>query len=172
MKIISRWLVSLAIVALAVLLLAPVAYAAPTTPHSFYGTLKISGYDAPVHTVVTAKFGAGVTCGTYTTTEAGKYGDTATASYLAVAHDNLVEGETIRFYVNGGDTGQTALFVPGGGPTQLNLAISLPVGGIVVPVDKLGLITPWVIAVALVMVAGVWLGIWNRRRRTASPSGS
>ena len=45
-----------------------------------------------------------------------------------------------------------------------------PVGGEVYPVNKLGLITPWVIVVALIVVAGVWLGIWNRRRATVSLS--
>lgn len=121
MKAMSRWLLSIAVMALAVVLLAPVAYAAPPIPHSFYGTLKINGQDAPVGTVVTAKFGAGTIAGTHTTSQAGKYGDVPTSSYLAVSHDNLVEGETLRFYVNGVDTGQTAQFVPGGGPTQLNL---------------------------------------------------
>ncbi|MBI2831016.1 MAG: right-handed parallel beta-helix repeat-containing protein [Chloroflexi bacterium] len=122
MKTLSRLLASLAVAALAMFLLAPVANAVPPTPHSFYGTLKINGQDAPIGTVVTARFGAGVTCGTYTTTEAGKYGNTATASYLVVTNDNLVGGDTIRFYVNGVDTGQTASFIPGGGPTQLNLS--------------------------------------------------
>jgi len=126
MKILSRWLATLAILALALVLLSTVVYAQPPMPHSFYGTVKINGQDAPIDTVVTAKFGAGVTCGTYTTTEAGKYGDPATASYLFVTHDNLHEGDSISFYVNGVDTGETASFIPGGeleGPTELNLTL-------------------------------------------------
>ncbi|MFC2071919.1 FG-GAP-like repeat-containing protein [Chloroflexota bacterium] len=127
MKIVSRWLISLAIALLAMVLVTPVAYAVPPIPHSFYGTLKINEQDALAGTVVTAKFGAGLTCGPYTTTEAGKYGDNATASYLAVTHDNIHEGDPVSFYVNGIDTGETALFVPGGGPTELNLTAELTI---------------------------------------------
>ena len=172
MKIVPRWLVSLAILVLALVLLAPVAYAQAPFPQSFYGTLKINGADAPTGTAVTAKFGA-VDCGSYTTTEVGKYGDQATSSYLLVACDGLHSGDTISFYVNGVNTYQTASFVSGGGPTELNLTadiIPTSVGGTVVPVNKLELITPWLIVVALMAVAGVWLGIWNRRRITVSLS--
>ncbi|MFC2036306.1 hypothetical protein ACFLUJ_09375, partial [Chloroflexota bacterium] len=121
MKVLSRWLVSLATVLLTLILLAPVVYAVPPMPHSFYGMLKINGLDAPPGTIVTAKFGAEVICGTYTTTEVGKYGDSGMAIYLAVTHDNIHEGDAISFYVNGVEAVQTALFVPGGVPTELSL---------------------------------------------------
>jgi len=45
------------------------------------------------------------------------------------------------------------------------------VGGTIVLVDKLELVMPWIIVVALMVVAGIWLGIWNRKRRIGSPSG-
>ncbi len=45
------------------------------------------------------------------------------------------------------------------------------VGGTILLVDKLELVTPWIIAAALMVVAAIWLGIWNRRRRIGSPSG-
>ena len=45
------------------------------------------------------------------------------------------------------------------------------VGGTIVLVDKLGLVMPWIIVAALIVVAGIWLGMWNRRRRIGSPSG-
>jgi len=44
------------------------------------------------------------------------------------------------------------------------------VGGTIVLVDKLELVMPWVIVTALIMVAGIWRGIWNRKRRIGSPS--
>ena len=67
MKTISRWLACLTTLALFFVLLVPAAYAVPAMPHSFYGTLKINGADAPTGTVVTAKVG-GVASGSYTTT--------------------------------------------------------------------------------------------------------
>ncbi len=132
MKTISRWLACLIISAFFFAFLAPVAYAQVDLPHSFYGTLKINGADAPVVTVVTVEY-AGVQCGSYTTTEAGKYGNLATKDYLAVKGD-IHAGDTINFYVNGVDTNQMASFVPGGWPTELNLTVTIvvpapPVGG-------------------------------------------
>ncbi|MFC2006149.1 hypothetical protein ACFLVG_04245 [Chloroflexota bacterium] len=169
MKILSRWLVSLAISVLALGLVYSVVYAIEPTPHSFYGTVKISGQDAQIGIVVKAKFGA-TECGTYTITEAGKYGDDITKDYLGVTCEGLHEGDTITFYLNDVDTGETAEFHSGGGPTELNLAVDIPVGGIVVPVDKLGLLSPWVIGSTLILVAVVWLVIWNRRRGTVTTS--
>ena len=45
------------------------------------------------------------------------------------------------------------------------------VGGTIVLVGKLELVMPWVIAASLMVVAGIWLGVWNRRRGIGSPSG-
>ncbi len=39
-----------------------------------------------------------------------------------------------------------------------------PVGGTIVPTDKLGLVAPWMLAAALIVAAGVSLAIWNRKR--------
>ena len=124
MKEVSRWLASLVILALALVLLAPTVYAAPPLPHGFYGTVKINGHSAPAGAVVKAKFGATV-CGTYTTTEDGQYGDTATSDYLSVTDESLHDGDTLNFYVNDVDTGQTAQFTTGGGPTELNLTADI-----------------------------------------------
>ena len=44
-------------------------------------------------------------------------------------------------------------------------AIEESVGGTIIPTDKFGLLTPWIVAVgALIVAAGVSLGIWSRRR--------
>jgi len=123
MKTISRWLAGLTALALFLALLAPVAYAVPAIPHSFYGTVKINGFDAPTGTVIMAKVG-GVECGTYTTTEAGKYGSLAQADYLGVTGD-IHEGDTINFYVDSVDSGETATFTPGGDPTEVNLTATI-----------------------------------------------
>jgi len=38
-----------------------------------------------------------------------------------------------------------------------------PVGGIIIPTDKAGLVMPWIMAAALIVVAGVSLSLWNRK---------
>ncbi len=123
MKTISRWLACLTVLALFFALQAPIVYAQPPLPHSFYGTVEINEADAPIGTIVTAKVG-GVECGSYTTTEAGKYGNPAEADYFGVSGD-IHEGDAVKFYVKGVDTTQTASFIPGGGPTELNLAVTI-----------------------------------------------
>jgi hypothetical protein len=44
-----------------------------------------------------------------------------------------------------------------------------PVGGTIVSIDKLGLMMPRIIAVAVIVVAAVLLVIWNRKRRAQRP---
>ena len=44
-----------------------------------------------------------------------------------------------------------------------------PVGGTIIPTDKSGLVMPWIIGGALIVVAGVSLAIWNRRRGAERP---
>jgi hypothetical protein len=39
-----------------------------------------------------------------------------------------------------------------------------PVGGTIIPNDKAELVIPWVIAAALIVVAGVSLAMWNKKR--------
>ena len=38
-----------------------------------------------------------------------------------------------------------------------------PVGGTILPTDKAGLVMPWIMAAALIVVAGVSLSLWNRK---------
>jgi hypothetical protein len=45
------------------------------------------------------------------------------------------------------------------------------VGGTIIPTDKLGLVMPWSIAVAVIVVAGVSLAMWNNKRRMERTSG-
>jgi beta propeller repeat protein len=39
-----------------------------------------------------------------------------------------------------------------------------PVGGSIIPTDKLGLVMPWIVAAALILAAGVSLAVWKRKR--------
>jgi hypothetical protein len=45
-----------------------------------------------------------------------------------------------------------------------------PVGGTIIPTDKLGLVMPWIMAAALIVVGGVSLAIWNKKRGTERAS--
>ncbi len=114
--------------ALTLLLWATPVLAVPPIPHAFYGTVKINGVSAPAGTVVSAKIN-GEDAGSYTTTVVGQYGDVTTRDYLAVSCDDASDGDTITFYVKGHSTGQTAAFEVGGGPTEMDLRISIPSGG-------------------------------------------
>jgi len=126
-------------IVLAVLLVlgaAPV-YAVPALPHAFYGTVTIDGSSAPVGTEIEAR-GTGVTTdipqNPLTTTVAGEYG--SDGLYL-LAQGDISSGATITFYVKGYSTGQTATFEAGGGPTLMNLTVTIPAGagGIVLAPD-------------------------------------
>ncbi len=154
MRIISRWLISLAIVLLILVLESPVAYAVPQLPHSFYGTLEINGQDAPIGTVVKAKFSE-LEFSTYTTTEAGKYGDNATSDYFMVIWEGLHSGDIISFYVNGVDTGETYLFESGGGPTELNLTVDMPPVGLLGDANSDGVVNALDITEVERIIAGL-----------------
>jgi hypothetical protein len=45
------------------------------------------------------------------------------------------------------------------------------VGGTILSTDKLGLVMPWILASALIVVAGVWLALWNKRQGAEKSSG-
>ncbi len=107
---------------------APV-YAQPALPHAFYGTVTINGYPASIGTRVEAR-GTGVMTNIpqnpLTTTVAGEYG--SDGLYLLVQGD-ISSGATITFYVNGRNTGETATFEAGGGPTSIPIIYSSPGAG-------------------------------------------
>ena len=100
----------------------PLVVSADTTlPEEFYGDVIINGAAAPVGTVIIAKIG-GVERGSFTTTEAGKYGGSGTFdSRLVVAGEETEVGQTITFRVNGFQANQTAVYEPGLSG-QLNLS--------------------------------------------------
>lgn len=95
--------------------LLPAASAAAdiTQPEEFYGNITINGVAAPVGTVIAAKISS-VERGTFTTTEAGKYGDSGTFDpRLVVSGEGADTGQTITFWVNGSQADQTAIYEPG-----------------------------------------------------------
>ena len=95
--------------------LLPAASAAAdiTQPEEFYGNITINGVAAPVGTVIVAKI-SGVERGTFTTTEAGKYGGSGTFDpRLVVSGEGADIGQTITFWVNGSQADQTAIYEPG-----------------------------------------------------------
>jgi len=99
-----------------------------TQPEEFYGDIIINGVAAPVGTVVIAKI-SGVERGTFTTTEAGKYGGSGTFDpRLIVSGEESDTGKTITFWVNGSQADQTAIYEPGESK-ELNLtAWAYPLG--------------------------------------------
>ncbi|MBI2919340.1 MAG: hypothetical protein HYY01_15305, partial [Chloroflexi bacterium] len=104
----------------AVLVLVMMATAAPVTaalppglPHNFSGTVTIGANPAAVGTPISARVGS-QEYGSVTTTVEGQYSD------LLVT--GLTDGDTISFYINNADTGQTHSF-ESGASTVLNLAL-------------------------------------------------
>lgn len=76
-----------------------VAFAVPTGPHMFYGTVTINNTLAPIGTIINATID-GASAGTITTTAAGAYGGSGIT--LAVSG---AEGNTITFYATITDYG-------------------------------------------------------------------
>jgi len=98
-----------------VTLFAPVTVAADITlPEEFYGDVTINGLPAPAGTVITAKIDT-VQRGSFTTTEAGKYGSAATtfSPRLIVAGTDTEIGKTITFWMSGVKASQSAIYEPG-----------------------------------------------------------
>lgn len=84
-----------------------VSVLAPPMPgHVFYGSVSVDGNQAPAGTVVTAKVGS-LEVKSTTTPLDDDY------DYLLIVSDQYI-GDTVRFYVNGVDTGQTATVLMGG----------------------------------------------------------
>ena len=95
--------------------LAPVtpALADTTFPEEFWGDVTVNGAPAPVGAKIIAKID-GVERGSFTITEAGKYGATGTfGERLVVSGDEADIGHTITFWINGSQASQSAVYEPG-----------------------------------------------------------
>lgn len=102
-----------------VVLLAMMAVPVPVSagiqlPHNFSGTVKIDEVDAPIDTVISARF-QDVEYGSVTTTDVGLYSD------LLVT--DLTDGDIIHFYVDDVDTTQTFPFGSGYTTEDFNLTV-------------------------------------------------
>ena len=114
--------ISLAVGVVIVASLAMVAIAqggSPPTPHLFYGTVKVSGVDAPVGTLVSAEVG-GVLQDTVTVSTAGSYGGPGAEDEKLVVSDP----GTVLFYISGSLANETSTF-SSGAVTELALTASV-----------------------------------------------
>lgn len=107
-----------------VLLLAPsLASAQPSVPHQFYGTASYTNGTTPANgTTVEAKIGS-VVVGSSTVTS-GKYGYSPNLFFAEDPSGNRT-GQTVKFYLDGKDSVQTAVFA-NGGYTRMNLSVDAP----------------------------------------------
>jgi hypothetical protein len=103
---------------IAIALFANITLAVPGIPHAFYGSVTWNGQAAPDGMTVTAKIG-GVEVAN-TTTSGGKYGYPIGCKAPGYPNSFCVDdsnsdrsGSTIAFFVNGVDTGKTAIFCNG-----------------------------------------------------------
>ena len=121
----------------------PVFASTPAIPHAFYGDVTINKSPAPAGTKVEAR-GSGVLPNIegnpITTTQAGKYGGLGALDPKLVVQGDIEDGTTITFYVtneNGTAIGGTASFEAGGGPTCVDLSVTItePTPGVGLPPD-------------------------------------
>ena len=114
-----------ALLVLAVSAAAPAAMAFPVLPHAFCGDVEVNGVSAPDGTPVSAKVSEGTLIPgeqNPVATTGGSYGKGG-ALPLLVQGTDIPDGAIVSFYVFGIDTGETAVFRAGGGPTTVNLSI-------------------------------------------------
>lgn len=114
-----------AIVISTFLLFSNIAFALPGIPHQFYGTVTVNGGAAPDGTVVDARINGVIV--ESTTTLDGKYGY-ENPLFMVDDPDNARTGSTIKFFVEGVDSGSTAIFV-NGGTTRLDLSATVSSSG-------------------------------------------
>jgi hypothetical protein len=106
--------------------------AQPLFPNAFYGEVTIGGVPAPVGTLIEARGEhivtpppdpvTGLTGNPVWTTEVGKYGG-GDNPLVVQGTEDLINGETIEFYINNVKAGQTAEF-QSGEVTQLELTVA------------------------------------------------
>lgn len=97
----------------------------PDLPHAFSGNVQVNGVAAPTGTAVSATVSGGTLIpgsqNPVVITTAGSYGKDGAPRLLV--QGTGITGATITFYVNGVNTGTTAVHQAGGGPTVVDLSI-------------------------------------------------
>ncbi|MGI6549505.1 MAG: IPT/TIG domain-containing protein [Syntrophomonadales bacterium] len=83
----------------------------PTLPHALYGSVKISGQDAPVGTLIVAKLG-NQEIGRITVEIEGKYGEPV--KMIIGSSGGIANGQEFTLYVDGKEVQKKVTFVPGG----------------------------------------------------------
>jgi len=107
------------------IMLIPSIFAIPGFPHEFYGDVLINNSPAPDGTLISAQI-----TGKTVITNSQNPVETVNGNFgiddlpLLVQGEDL-EGSVIKFYVNGVDSGQTKIFAYGGGPTEVNLSVTI-----------------------------------------------
>ncbi|OGE75967.1 MAG: hypothetical protein A3C85_00705 [Candidatus Doudnabacteria bacterium RIFCSPHIGHO2_02_FULL_48_21] len=109
------------LIALVLFAIPAVAMAAPGIPHQFYGTVNFTNGAAPDGLTVETKIGPTVVGDSITS--GGKYGYNPNLLFALDPDDNRA-GQTVKFFVNGIDTGESATFANG---EFTNLALTVPV---------------------------------------------
>ena len=98
----------------------------PALPHAFYGSVTINGNPAPDGSRVSATVDQGDIIATQNpvTTAGDSFG---ISSPKLLVQGDIPNGATITFYVNDVEVeGATAIFEAGGGPTQVDLGVTIP----------------------------------------------
>lgn len=97
----------------------------PDLPHAFSGNVLVNGVAAPAGTEVSATVNSGTLIpgsqNPVSITTAGSYGKNGAPRLLI--QGTGITGATITFYVNDVNTGTTAAYQAGGGPTSVDLSI-------------------------------------------------
>lgn len=99
--------------------------AVESMPHQFYGTVNFNNGSAPDGLLIEVKID-NVVVGSSVTND-GKYG--YSSIFYITDPDSNRNGKTMKFYVNGIDTGETAIF-SNGNSTNLPLTVSGTIGTI------------------------------------------
>lgn len=112
---------------ISLIIFSAIAFAIPGIPHQFYGSVTYNGAPAPNGVSVVAKINNVEVAST--TTKDGKYGYNPVFYVEDPNNDRERKGETINFFVNGIDTGVTAIF-QNSASTRLDFSVTGPaIGG-------------------------------------------
>lgn len=137
----------------------------------FSANTTFLGQPVPAGAYIAAYDPDGVQCGEFTVTTEGKYG------YLLCYRDDATTpgvdegaepGDVINFTINGLPSvplgPDDPIWTTNGDRREVNLRVPVPVGGVIVPVNKLELLVPWLGMAALVVLAALAVMLVRRRK--------